>query len=278
MAAYLETGGYISMKKEFMGEIIYQEMMYEGCYRMVIKAENDLLNSAKPGQFVHLKINQIGGPLLRRPFSIHRIDFKAKTISLLYAVVGKGTMMMAMDLPGKKVGILGPLGSGFPLPDTKPYHAVLIGGGLGAAPLLFTAEKLVEKDIRTTVILGYADKHRAMLEADFKGLGIRTCLSTEDGSVGHKGYPTDLLEQMISSEEIDGVFTCGPEIMMYKVAEICGKVGVDAWVSLEEKMACGVGACLGCVVRIRDEAGSHYEKACKEGPVFKASEVIFCES
>ncbi len=266
------------MKKEFIGEILYQEMMYDGCYRMVIKTDEDLLKASQPGQFVHLKINQTGSPLLRRPFSIHRIDLEQKTISLLYAVVGKGTRIMAMDLPGKKVGIIGPLGTGFPLPDPKPYHVALIGGGLGAAPLLFTAERLVEKEIKTTVILGYADKQRSMLEGDFKRLGVRTYISTEDGSIGNRGYPTEVLQEMILSEKIDAVFTCGPEIMMHKVAVICGDAGVKAWVSLEEKMACGVGACLGCVVRIRDEGGSHYEKACKEGPVFKASEVIFHEN
>jgi len=274
----LEMEGVIRMKKEYTGEILYQEKMYEGCYRMVIKTDEDLLRTSQPGQFVHVKINQTGDPLLRRPFSIHRIDLAQGTISLLYAVVGKGTTIMALDLPGKKVGILGPLGTGFSLPDTKPHHVVLIGGGLGAAPLLFTAERLVEKDIQTTVILGYADKHRAMLEGDFKRLGVKTYISTEDGSVGNKGYPTEVLEEMISSEKIDAVLTCGPEIMMHKVAIICEYAGVNAWVSLEEKMACGVGACLGCVVRIRDEAGSHYEKACKEGPVFKASEVIFHEN
>lgn len=266
------------MKKEYSGEVLFQEMMYDGCYRMVVKTDAALLKAAQPGQFIHLKINPFGSPLLRRPFSIHRIDVEQKTISLLYAVVGKGTMAMAMDLPGKKVGMLGPLGTGFQLPDNSDHHTVLIGGGLGTAPLLFTAEKLLERGIKTTVILGFADHHKVMLENDFKRLGTITYITTEDGSQGHRGYPTELLEQLIKSTKIDTVFTCGPEIMMNKVTKICTEHGVGAWVSLEEKMACGIGACLGCVVRIRDAAGGHYEKACKEGPVFKASEVIFHEN
>lgn len=265
------------MKKEIKGVILHQEQMATDCYRMIIQTEEEFLRQVQPGQFIHLKINELSGPLLRRPFSIHQVDMENSTMSLLYAVVGKGTKVIAMDLPGKKVGFLGPLGRGFPVHRNTFQHIVLVGGGLGAAPLLYTAEVLARNKMKATVILGYGDSSKVMLNEEFASLGIDTYLTTEDGSQGHHGYPTEILSQLLREDQVHKVFACGPNKMMERVAEITQEAGVEAWVSLEEKMACGVGACLGCVVKIRDESGIHYEKACKEGPVFKASEVIFHE-
>ncbi|SMP44486.1 dihydroorotate dehydrogenase electron transfer subunit [Anoxynatronum buryatiense] len=266
------------MKREYTGNIMYQEQLLEDCYRMVLKTDADLLQQALPGQFVHLRINPLGGPLLRRPFSIHSIDQEQGTLSLLYAVVGQGTRIMAADLPGKTVTLLGPLGTGFPHLPASTGEVVLVGGGLGTAPLLHTASWLQAAGRKTRVILGFPSQDRAMLASDFTQIGATVHITTEDGSEGYHGYPTSLLHKVLLRESVQAVFACGPHAMLENVAKVCGEAGIDAWISMEEKMACGIGACLGCVVRIRDEMGSHYEKACLDGPVFKASEVIFDET
>lgn len=263
------------MKKEFQCEVLYQECLRENCYRMVLKTDDDVIKSARPGQFVHLKINKVGGPLLRRPFSIHQVDRKNNTISLLYAVVGQGTQIMAADLPGKTVDVLGPLGTGFPVLKSHQHHVILIGGGMGVAPLLFAATKLVDEGKQVTVIMGFPSKDETVLKCDFQQLGIDVLLATDDGSVGFFGFPTDLLEKRLLENGADAVFACGPHAMLKSVADVCSKTGVDAWVSMEERMACGIGACLGCVVQLTEQAGGSYQKACVDGPVFKASEVLF---
>lgn len=266
------------MKREYAGSILYQEQLQPDCYRMVLKTEEDLLRQARPGQFVHLRINTLGGPLLRRPFSIHSINLEQGTLSILYAVVGQGTHIMAADLPGKTVTLLGPLGTGFPelIPDDT--EVILVGGGLGTAPLLYTARHLQAAGRKTRVILGFSDSDKVMLAADFEETGAQVHITTDDGSKGYHGFPTQLLAEQLKKEGVQAVFACGPHGMLENVARVCSETHTDAWISLEEKMACGIGACLGCVVRIRDEMGSHYEKACLDGPVFKASEVIFHEA
>jgi dihydroorotate dehydrogenase electron transfer subunit len=266
------------MPKELTGEVLYQECLHEDCYRMVIRAEPAFLEEAQPGQFIHLKVNEFGGPLLRRPFSIHQVNRDEQTLSLLYAVVGQGTRIMAADLPGKKMSLLGPLGTGFPSLDASVRHVMLVGGGLGAAPLLFAAERLCQEGKKVEVILGFPSRDRIMLLKDFQQTGAVVSIATDDGSEGFAGYPTTLLEQQLKENRKAVVFACGPHAMLENVASVCGEADVSAWISMEERMACGIGACLGCVVRIRDDQGGHYKKACKDGPVFKASEVNFDES
>ena len=262
------------MKRETTGEVFYQEKVSENSYRLVLKTEKQVVEEAQPGQFIHLKINECSDPLLRRPFSIHQVNRKQKTLTILYAVVGVGTRIMAAELPGKHVNLLGPLGTGFPsLPEIKKI--TLVGGGLGAAPLLFAAEHYFREGKQITVILGFPTKADVMLLHDFERAGAEVIVATDDGSQGFKGFPTAILEQRINSKIEETVFACGPRMMLQKTTEICQSAGVPAWLSMEERMACGVGACLGCVVRIRDNEGSHYEKACVDGPVFEASKVVF---
>jgi dihydroorotate dehydrogenase electron transfer subunit len=264
----------IAMKHETTGEVFYQEKVNENSYRMVLKTEKKVVDEAHPGQFIHLKISGSSDPLLRRPFSIHQVNRKQRTLTILYAVVGTGTGIMAAELPGKQVNLLGPLGTGFPsLPEIKKI--TLLGGGLGAAPLLFTAEHFCREGKQATVILGFPTKADVMLLHDFERAGAEVIVATDDGSQGFKGFPTAILEQRLNTKTDGVVLACGPRLMLQKTAEICQHAGVPAWLSMEERMACGVGACLGCVVRIRDNEGSHYEKACVDGPVFEASKVVF---
>lgn len=253
---------------------------------------------AKPGQFVQIKCSNGYEPLLRRPFSIHRLVASAMTdkqssglwaIEILYEVIGKGTEILALKRAGEKIDVLGSLGSSFIIPPAQSSEppAIIIGGGIGIAPLVFLAEELKKKKIKTTVLLGTKTKNLILCEKDFKKLGTEIHIATDDGSRGCKGLVSQLFRKILrvtghGSPYHEGtgqtrvtVYACGPNPMLKCIAGICEEKKIDCQVSLEEKMACGIGACLGCVIKVK---GGGYKLACKDGPVFNANQIIWeCE-
>jgi len=225
---------------------------------------------AVPGQFVNIKVAPGVAPLLRRPLSIHAV--KARRVKVIYEVIGQGTQILSTRKPGEFLDILGPLGKGFDCRHlVKPQAAknILIAGGLGVAPLVFLAEKL--KSSNPLILIGAGSKKQLLCLAEFKALGCSVKLATDDGSVGFCGRVTDLLKIVLEQTKPLGLFSCGPYPMLKSVAQIAKDYKINAQLSLEEHMACGMGACLGCVV----ETKAGYKTVCKDGPVFSSEELVW---
>jgi len=236
----------------------------------------ELVRLAKPGQFVHVRVNDVTDPLLRRPISLHGIDYQRGTVSLLYQVAGRGTRLLSELQAGAEADIMGPLGRGFAIPDGI-RRVLVIGGGIGAAPLFPLVQALKHYNVNQTVLLGARSADCVIGLDQLQSLGVYTETATDDGSMGHHGFITELAEKQIALSKPDYFYACGPNPMLGQLLKITGSLGIDGQVSLEEYMGCGVGACLACVCKVKrtePEGGFHYHKVCTDGPVFKAGEVI----
>ncbi|MGI6486474.1 MAG: dihydroorotate dehydrogenase electron transfer subunit [Tepidanaerobacteraceae bacterium] len=244
---------------------------------------------ATPGQFVHIRCSGSFAPLLRRPFSIASADGKEGTIDIIFKVVGEGTLILSNKEPDDVVDVIGPLGKGFPMPYPG-INPLLIGGGIGTAPLLFLAKKLAQAMLPHDIdmgkstglaVLGFSNAE-AVFGADFlKSCGFHVMVTTDDGSFGIKGNPADYLSSYFETSCFETqsykksgwqIYACGPIPLLSRIKDISDAYKVPAYVSLEERMACGIGACLGCAVK---SPGKGYKKVCSDGPVFDSREVVF---
>ena len=223
----------------------------------------EIASAAVAGQFCMIGLEKV---FLRRPLSIYSVDKNTGTISFLYKIVGKGTDILAKLPVGSSVKILGPLGQGYPLDIKENIEPVLVAGGTGIASIFFLASSLNTKG---SLYYGVRKKEELMCVQDFEKMGWKINISTEDGSYGYKGFVTDLLAKQIQQNSI--VYVCGPTPMMKKVAEIAKDKKISGYASLEQKMACGVGNCQGCAVKINNIN----RMACKDGPVFPIKEISF---
>ncbi|MCX7926876.1 MAG: dihydroorotate dehydrogenase electron transfer subunit [Candidatus Omnitrophica bacterium] len=239
-----------------------------GPYWKLKLSVSELAHRASSGQFVMLKVDSDQGPLLRRPFSIHQV--KGKTVELLYEVRGKATEILAKMKAGQRLSLLGPLGTGFSLCDLS-YVPLLVAGGIGVAPLVFLAQNL--RNRKGLAILGAQKKERILCEKEFKATGFRVKISTNDGSRGFYGRVTELLEELLAKDTLlrkkAFLYACGPRPMLKQTIMLSKKYNIPGQVSLETHMACGIGACCGCVVQTL----TGYKRVCKEGPVFAIKEL-----
>jgi len=224
-----------------------------------LRAERDLPEIV-PGQFVQVRVDGSPSTYLRRPISIHDVDFGQNEVVLLVQQVGEGTRHLAAAETGDIINMVLPLGNGFSLPE-KDEKVLLVGGGIGIAPLFYFAKVLNEKGIRPSLLLGGKSQSDLLRLADYQRLG-ETFVTTEDGSLGEKGFVTQ--HSVWQKQSFDKVYVCGPKPMMKAVAKLTAEKGVWCEVSLENLMACGLGACLCCV---EDTVDGHV-CVCKEGPVF----------
>lgn len=254
------------------GVILSNQRVAEALWEMEIMAPQ-IAAQAKPGQFVQVKVGDLLDPLLRRPLSLYDVDKTKGTLTFLYKIVGKGTELLSFRKAQENIELVGPLGHGFTLP-AQPLRALLVGGGVGIAPLLFLARELQACDCKVTVVYGVGHQGQLAGLDRFRQLGIECLLATVDGSAGLKGFVTDLFDCEICIEEIDYIYTCGPEVMMGAVAKYAAKHSISGEVSLEENMACGVGACLGCARKLKND-DVNYVKVCQDGPVFDMQAVEF---
>lgn len=294
-------------------------------FRLLTLEVPEIAAIAKPGQFVHVRCGGTMDPLLRRPLSLHKIEADQGRLMLLYQIVGRGTALLAEKKPGEQVDIMGPLGHGFTIPE-RVRRAVVVGGGIGTAPLLPLVQTLAAAQIQTTVILGAknadllvgADPIAQMAAKRAAETGKETAVETaakteiktgrkavketrteteaelitvtEDGSAGERGLVTDALRRILAAKNTDYLYACGPKPMLKAVAVAATEFGVPGEVSLEERMGCGVGACLACVCKTKkagaaaDNAGAAeftgnpgftYRRVCDHGPVFSLAEVVF---
>lgn len=256
--------------------ILYNRIIAPEHYRMGLRGPVDY-SKARPGQFVMLRVADQLVPLLRRPFSIHRLIAESGTptgFEILYRVVGQGTSLLAASREGDLLEVLGPLGSSFKLP-TAMQRPFIVGGGVGVAPLLFLAERIVDfldSAVAGSVFLGAQCDEALLCREEFQALGLNLHLTTDDGSCGDQCLVTHPVEQALEEQKPDILFACGPPAMLACVVEITRRHQIKCQVSLETAMACGMGACLGCAVPQSGHSDG-YLHACRDGPVFDADEV-----
>ncbi len=245
--------------------IIRQEEIADDIYSMWLRTD-EIAAHAKAGQFVSVYCNE-GSRLLPRPISICEIDKKDGAIRLVYRVAGKGTEEFSHMRTGMQLKVVGPLGNGFPL---KHQKAFLIGGGIGIPPMLELAKTL---DCEKNIVLGFRDE--LFLLEDFQGKG-QIYIATEDGSAGTEGNVLDAIRENGLTADI--IYACGPTPMLRALKEYAAKNQMECWISMEERMACGIGACLACVCKSKEKdahTNVKNKRICKEGPVFRAEEVEF---
>lgn len=261
-------------------KLVRQEIIAPGTFRMSLEYPHKD-RPVVPGQFFMLKISDELDPLLRRPLSAHEIDTGGAVpqLKFLYQVVGRGTTILSNLKPGDYVDILGPLGRGFQIvPGTE--EALLIAGGIGVAPFLELVGMIGREYPDCSVVAFIGGKSAGDIFDDLSRLGVGVNTVTEDGSQGEGGLVTDVLEQYLQepSEKKRRIFACGPWGMMRRMAQLASIYDIPTQLSLDKVMACGVGACRGCVVQVKDPDapdGFSYKTVCKDGPVFEAKTLFF---
>lgn len=235
-------------------------------------AAPEIARACRPGQFLHLLPGETLDPLLRRPISISRVSRDEGWVEFIYRVVGVGTHLLAEARPGSILNVMGPLGTPFTLERDVSRH-ILVGGGVGIPPMLFLAETLRQtrapEDI--TVLLGGRTADFILCEEDFESIGTPPRIITDDGTRGRQGLVTHLLDEALSETDGATVYACGPVPMLRAVARVAESHGRPCQVAFEARMACGVGACLSCVI----PTTTGYQRVCTEGPAFPAESVIW---
>lgn len=243
--------------------IVSQQELYDQVFQLVVKAP-EVAALAEAGQFVQLRILN-SNCLLRRPVGIAAADKEKGTVAFIYRVVGKGTKAISELKAGDTINVLGPLGNGF---DTTAKKPLIVGGGMGLSPVLFYAAAMQGK---ADVLMGGKTAGELFWQDLFTGKVQEIFCTTDDGSLGTKGFTTTLLPELLEKKDYDLVVACGPEIMMKGIAKIAKEHGLRCQVSLEKRMGCGLGACLSCSI---DTTDGKRKKVCKDGPVFEAGEVF----
>ena len=267
--------------KNYKTIVLSNQEISPGYYRMRLLTPG-FAEQARPGQFIMMRVQQSLPPLLRRPFGIFRTGFLApdcegmppkEFIEILYKVVGRGTGIMTELHRGDRVEVLGPLGRGFDVGD-RDEEKILVGGGIGLVPLYMLAESLKQTS-NVRLLMGGRTRDDILAVTEFERLGVQTYVSTDDGSLGEEGLVTQVLERKLTKYPRATVYACGPMPMIEAVYQICKRFSVPLQVSLEALMACGVGACLGCVVKGagHSETNPRYLCTCKQGPVFRAEQL-----
>lgn len=253
--------------QQVLAPILKKEAIAANIYRFTISCKT-LAEVAVPGQFVHILPP---GCTLRRPISICEIHAEQGTLILVFEVKGKGTKELSSLCPGNTMDVLGPLGHGFTiLPEAK--RVILVGGGIGNPPMLSLAQVYQE---RAAAICGYRTASIVTLQQDFQDSGAEVILCTDDGTAGCQALVTEPLKELLSAGGIDMIYACGPRPMLKFVAAAAKEYGVPCEVSMEERMGCGIGACLVCACALEREGKSVMGHVCKDGPVFRAEEVIW---
>ena len=249
-------------------KFIIKKNLYLTDKLFLLELEGTFSQKPHPGQFIHIKIEPF---FLRRPFSI--AGYKEGFLKVLYRTTGRATDVLKAKKEGEVLDIIGPLGRGFPVKNSQK-NVYLVGGGTGIAPLLFLSEELLKNNLHTTFF--YGAKTTKEIVFNILPYGVSYIFSTDDGSYGNKGVVSKVMERYIKKGEIpDVIYAGGPYEMLKKIAEISEKWNIPAFVSMENRMACGTGICYGCVTKIKSKKGWEYKRVCKDGPVFNSKEVLW---
>lgn len=247
--------------------IIGKHALAKDIYKLDISC-SEIAEIAVPGQFVHILPE---GATLRRPISICDIDKNKGTLSIVFIVKGSGTKEITRLNEGELIDMLAPLGHGFTL-DNNFNKVILVGGGIGTPPMLPLAKIYGKKAV---VISGFRNAEAVILQNDFKRTGSKTILCTDDGSTGRKCFVTEPLRELLETGGADTVYACGPMPMLKNIAALADEYEIFCEVSLEERMGCGIGACLVCACRTLKDGKENFAHVCKNGPVFNSKEVIW---
>ena len=250
-------------------KLVQKEALKDDIYRFVVDAE-EIAKSAKPGQFLEIRVQDSVEPLLRRPISIHSIE--GDNVEFIFQVKGKGTEILKQKEIGEEIDILGPLGYGaFDFEGKK--NIAIIGGGIGIFPL-YELAKQAKKQAKINMYLGFRNKDYVVLEEKFKNVSDKFVITTDDGTYGNKGFAIKYLKEDLAQEKVDCIYACGPLPLLKALQNLAEEMDIPAQISLEERMGCGIGACLGCAVKLKTSGDeTEYAHVCKLGPVFDSKEV-----
>ncbi|WP_144509335.1 dihydroorotate dehydrogenase electron transfer subunit [Bacillus sp. FJAT-22090] len=249
-------------------QVVKQQQIATNIFELTLIGQQ-VLDMKQPGQFVHLRVSDQMEPLLRRPISISSIDKETLEFTMIYRAEGRGTMLLSEKKPGDQVDVLGPLGNGFPIDKVEAGQtALLVGGGIGVPPLYELSKRLVEQGVKPIHVLGFQSKDVVFYERQFQELG-ETHIVTVDGSHGHKGFVTNVLETLENDFAV--YYSCGPTPMLSALEKMYPDK--EGYLSFEQRMGCGIGACFACVCETTEKTEADYVKVCSDGPVFQSGVV-----
>lgn len=265
---------------QITSKAVTNQKLGEGCFKLILACP-PIAKNCRPGNFVHIQVNPFPYPLLRRAFSVYATDGQ-ETLEVVFKVIGTGTFHLSQKKPGDELDLLGPLGNSF-TELKKEETGIMLAGGLGIVPVYFYAKVLEKRigDLPLYFLYGAKDKSELYCLEDIHKLKCKVLYSTDNGSLGFKGYLTQLLEEVIAKEKLSPprirIYACGPEPMLARLSEYALAKGLFCELSLEVGMPCGMGTCMGCVVKYQPDQSQEfsYKRVCCEGPIFKAGEVIF---
>lgn len=261
------------MPKQVYAKLIKKEEIIKNIYKFSVKAP-EIVESAKPGNFIEIRVTDGIDPFLRRPISIYNLDKENGILEFIFQVKGKGTEILAKKEKGNDIDIIGPLGHGTFKFD-KYKNIAVIGGGIGIFPLYELSKQAKQNDVKVNCYLGFRNTDFVMLEKEFEEVTDKLIITTDDGTYKNKGFAIDYLKNDMEHENYECIYACGPLPMLRAVQKYAIENNIDCQLSLEEKMACGLGVCLGCAVKTAksQKDAPEYWHVCKGGPVFNAKDV-----
>lgn len=263
------------MPKQVLAKLEKKEKIIKDVYKFSVKA-NEIVKDSKPGNFIEIRVTDQVEPFLRRPISIYNLDRNNGILEFIFQVKGKGTELLSRKEVGEKIDIIGPLGHGIFKFD-KFNKLAVIGGGIGIFPLYELSKEAKENQKQVNCYLGFRNKDLVMLEKEFENVTDKLVITTDDGSYKNKGFAIDYLKEDMEKEKYDCIYACGPLPMLKAVQKYAIENNIECQLSLEEKMGCGLGVCLGCAVKTArsPKDAPEYFHVCKGGPVFNARDVEF---
>lgn len=252
-------------------KLVKKEFLKEDICKMTILAP-EIAKTAKPGQFLEIRVVDNIEPLLRRPISIYNADENKGEVEFIFQLKGKGTNLLANREEGELLDIMGPLGYGtFKFEGYK--NIAIIGGGIGIFPLHELSKRAKNAGVNSKIYIGFRNKELVILEEEFKKVSNELILATDDGSYAKNGFAINFLKEDVKQNKPDCIYACGPLPMLKAVQAFAKEENIPCQISLEERMACGIGVCLGCAVKYVGSDNVEYKHVCKNGPVFKATDV-----
>lgn len=261
------------MPVNIKAKLIVKEELKPGIIKFSVQAD-EIVKTAKPGNFIEIRVNNDIEPFLRRPISIYNMDKEKGILEFIFQVKGKGTTILSKRNEGELIDIVGPLGYGT-FKYSNYENLAIIGGGIGVFPLYELAKNAKSENKKVNTYLGFRNKDLVVLENEFKQVSNKLTITTDDGSYSQKGFAIDFLKQDIEAGKIDSIYACGPLPMLRAVRKLTIEKNIPCQISLEERMACGLGVCLGCAVKTANspKEAPEYWHVCKGGPVFQAKDV-----
>lgn len=261
------------MPKQVFAKLVKKEKLLDGLYKFSLETK-EIVDIVKPGNFIEIRINENLDPFLRRPISIYNIEKEKSIIEIIFQVKGKGTELLSKKQEGDFIDIIGPLGNGV-FKFEKHKNIAVIGGGIGIFPLYELTKEAKELNLNIDTYIGFRNKELVVLEKEFENTSNNLTITTDDGSYKNKGFAIDYLKENLKTKKVDCIYTCGPLPMIKAVKALAEENNIECQISLEEKMGCGLGVCLGCAVKTAESSKEdpQYVHVCKDGPVFESKSV-----